>query len=44
MGTAKQQIQEEFLNMLTKEHVRVSVFLVNGIRLVATSSGWTRMC
>jgi host factor-I protein len=34
MGTANQQIQEEFLNMLTKEHVRVSVFLVNGIRLV----------
>jgi len=34
METAKQQIQEEFLNMLTKEHVRVSVFLVNGIRLV----------
>jgi host factor-I protein len=34
MGTAEQQIQGEFLNMLTKEHVRVSVFLVNGIRLV----------
>ncbi len=34
METAKQQIQEEFLNMLTKEHVRVNVFLVNGIRLV----------
>jgi host factor-I protein len=34
MGAAEQQIQGEFLNMLTKEHVRVSVFLVNGIRLV----------
>jgi len=34
MGTAEQQIQGEFLNMLTKEHVRVNVFLVNGIRLV----------
>jgi host factor-I protein len=34
MGTAEQQIQREFLNALTKEHVRVSVFLVNGIRLV----------
>jgi host factor-I protein len=34
MGTAEQQIQGEFLSMLTKEHVRVSVFLVNGIRLV----------
>src|ERR1700738_2071233 len=34
MGTAEGQIQGEFLNMLTKEHVRVSVFLVNGIRLV----------
>ena len=34
MGTAEQQIQGEFLNMLTKEHVPVSVFLVNGIRLV----------
>jgi len=34
MGTAEQQIQEDFLNTLTKEHVRVSVFLVNGIRLV----------
>jgi hypothetical protein len=34
MGTAEQQIQGEFLNMLTKKRVRVSVFLVNGIRLV----------
>src|SRR5258708_30722385 len=34
MGTAEQQIQGDYLNMLTKEHVRVSVFLVNGIRLV----------
>ena len=34
MGTAEQQIQGEYLNALTKEHVRVSVFLVNGIRLV----------
>ena len=28
MGTAEQQIQGDFLNMLTKEHVPVSVFLV----------------
>jgi host factor-I protein len=34
MGTAEQQIQGEFLNALTNGHVRVSVFLVNGIRLV----------
>src|SRR5260370_20937879 len=34
MGRAEQQLQGEFLNMLTKEHVRVSVFLVTGIRLV----------
>jgi host factor-I protein len=34
MGTAEQQIQGEFLNMLTKGHVRVNVFLVNGIKLV----------
>ena len=34
MGTTEEQIQGQFLSMLTKEHVRVSVFLVNGIRLV----------
>src|SRR5260370_17924716 len=34
METVGQQTQGDFLNMLTKEHVRVSVFLVNGIRLV----------
>src|SRR5260370_41284113 len=34
MGTAEQQIQGVFLNAFTKEHVRVTVFLVNGIRLV----------
>jgi len=34
MRTADQQIQGEYLNALTKEHVPVSVFLVNGIRLV----------
>jgi host factor-I protein len=34
MRTADQQIQGDFLNALAKEHVPVSVFLVNGIRLV----------
>jgi host factor-I protein len=42
MGTAEQQIQAEFLNMLTKEHVRVSVFLVNGIRLVGYIQSFDR--
>jgi sRNA-binding regulator protein Hfq len=31
MGTAKQQIQEEFLNMLTKEHVRVTIWICSGL-------------
>jgi host factor-I protein len=34
MGTAEQQIQGDFLNALAKGHIPVSVFLVNGIRLV----------
>jgi host factor-I protein len=34
MEAAKRETQGDFLNMLKKEHVRVSVFLVNGIRLV----------
>jgi host factor-I protein len=42
MGTAEEQIQGEFLSMLTKEHVRVSVFLVNGIRLVGYIQSFDR--
>jgi len=42
MGTAEQQIQGDFLNMLTKEHVPVSVFLVNGIRLVGYIQSFDR--
>lgn len=34
METTEQQIQEDFLNALRKEHVSVNVFLVNGIRLL----------
>jgi host factor-I protein len=33
MSDASQALQNEFLNMLRKERVLVSVFLVNGIRL-----------
>jgi RNA chaperone Hfq len=33
MEAAEQETQGDFLNMLRKEHVPVSVFLVNGIRL-----------
>lgn len=30
----KQNLQDQFLNVLRKEHVPVSVFLINGIKLV----------
>jgi host factor-I protein len=33
MEAAEQETQGDFLNMLKKKHVPVSVFLVNGIRL-----------
>jgi host factor-I protein len=42
METAEHQIQGEFLNTLTKEHIRVSVFLVNGIRLVGYIQSFDR--
>jgi len=42
MGTAEEQIQGEFLSTLTREHVRVSVFLVNGIRLVGYIQSFDR--
>ncbi|HEY3487576.1 MAG TPA: RNA chaperone Hfq [Gammaproteobacteria bacterium] len=31
--TKGQQLQEPFLNALRKEHVKVNIFLVNGIKL-----------
>jgi host factor-I protein len=33
MSAQEQQLQAQFLNMLRKEHVPVSIFLVNGIKL-----------
>ncbi len=33
-GKDAQHLQEPFLNTLRKEHVPVSIFLVNGIKLV----------
>jgi host factor-I protein len=33
MNTQDQQLQIQFLNTLRKEHVPVSIFLLNGIRL-----------
>ena len=33
MNTKPQHLQDPFLNALRREHVPVSVFLVNGIRL-----------
>jgi host factor-I protein len=32
--TTKQNLQETLLNILRKEHIPVSMFLVNGIKLV----------
>lgn len=34
MSTKEQQLQDQFLNTLRKERVPVSMFLVNGIKLV----------
>ncbi len=34
MAKGPQSLQEPFLNTLRKEHIPVSVFLVNGIKLV----------
>lgn len=33
MGTKGQLLQDPFLNVLRKEHVQVSIYLVNGIKL-----------
>jgi len=38
----REQAAADFLNMLTKEHVPVSVFLVNGIRLVGYIQSFDR--
>jgi host factor-I protein len=35
-----QQLQDPFLNFLRKEHVPVSIFLVNGIKLQGTIQGY----
>ena len=33
MGTKGQLLQDPFLNALRKEHIQVSIYLVNGIKL-----------
>ena len=33
MGTKAQSLQDPFLNALRKEHIQVSIYLVNGIKL-----------
>jgi len=33
MGTKGQLLQDPFLNILRKEHIPVSIYLVNGIKL-----------
>lgn len=33
MGTKGQLLQDPFLNSLRKEHIQVSIYLVNGIKL-----------
>jgi len=33
MGTKGQLLQDPFLNLLRKEHIPVSIYLVNGIKL-----------
>lgn len=34
--SSAQAIQDPFLNVLCKEHIQVSIFMVNGIRLQGT--------
>ena len=33
MGNSGQLLQDPFLNLLRKEHIQVSIYLVNGIKL-----------